>query len=163
MQDFNQENSQLKYRQKQSSLGMVRYELQVSEKSKSIFESMVNTAANELNSPKGIRLRKAKARAMLFDKLVNQLSEDFLSLKDKIYQLQAHIKTLSSRFKLDNHQLPQIIPESIANLSDDTKILKQYITKLHFENSHLKQRNIDLERNLKQYQAINDVLTEQLK
>ena len=62
-------HSQRKYRKSQSDKGLVRFELQISAKSKACFEAMVKVAADEYKDPFSERRRMAKARIQVFNEI----------------------------------------------------------------------------------------------
>lgn len=125
--------AQKKYRKVQSHKGLVRFEIQVSEKTKARFDEMVKAAAEEIAQPWDPRQRLAKARQKVFDDMTQGTAHEFFALKDQIQALKAEIEAISPRFfhTPDLDKVP--LPESIKALPDDPNQLKALLAKSHRE------------------------------
>lgn len=131
-------NPQKKYRQQQSSKGLVRYELQISNDAKQRFEALVKAAADEYPTPFSERQRMAKARIQIFNELTQGITHDFFTLQDQIHALKEQVAALSpSFFKIDAAKTTPI-PDAIRALPDEPQSLKSLLTKLYTEGQHAK-------------------------
>ena len=159
-----------KYLRAQQDRGFVRFELQVSAKSKARFDALVDAVADEQAHPWDSRRRIAKARAQIFEEITHGVVHEFFTLKDQIQALKAEIKVLSPQFfhTKDNPKIP--LPESIRALPDDSKYLKALLAKTHQEAQLAKKRLVRLEetstQNEKLYYTVqeeNEELKRQLR
>ena len=130
------QEKQTKYRHTQADKGFVRFEIQVSQKTKARFDEMVNAIADEYEAPWDERRRKAKARADLFDQLTQGIHPDFIALEKKLLALQNEIQALSPSFFKSNDQIP--LPEAIRALPDDAEQIKQILAKTYRETQSVK-------------------------
>ena len=146
-------NAQQKYRRAQTRKGFIRFELQVREETKKRFDQMVHTRAQELPSPWDPRARLAKARALLFDELTQQVAPRFENLIDEITQLKAEIEALSPQFNAQN-TANTAIPRPIAALEDNPQTLKQLLSQLYQENQTLKTQLNQCRRLSSQYEQL---------
>lgn len=130
--DRSQPNYQKRYRKKQSAKGLTRFEIQIPAETKAKFDELVESVAEEYVSPYGKRQRVALARIQVFEEITQDITHDFFELRDKIELLREEIKALSPKFfkgKVDKAH----IPEAIQSLPDDSKKLKQILSKLYKE------------------------------
>ena len=144
------------YRHAQSKKGLVRYELQVSAKSKERFEAAVTAAAEEFEKPWDLRQRKAKARALIFDEITQGVVHDFFTLSEQITALKTEISALTPDFfKSDTTTVPAL-PEAIKSLPDDPKELKTLLAKYYSESQRAKQKASRFEQLAKQFEKLYD-------
>lgn len=146
-------NAQHKYRRSQSRKGLLRFELQVSTETKQRFDQMVQAKAKDLLSPWDPRARLAKARALLFDQLTQQITPMFENLNAEITQLKAEIEALSPQFIADD-TCTSAIPRSIAALPDDPQHLKQLLAQSYQQTQTLKTQLSQSQRLAKQYEQL---------
>lgn len=143
---------QKKYRKRQSSKGLIRYELQVRETSKLRFEQLVEAAAEEFVEPEGLRQRMAKARAQVFDEITKGVCHEFFTLKDQIKALREEITALSPSFFFEPNQVKNTpLPTAVAVLPDDPIALKTLVANLHRQLQSALQTAKEYERRAKQY------------
>lgn len=153
-----QPNAQKIYRENQKERGLVRYEIQVSAKSKEKFEEVVNAVSEEYVKPYDKRKRLAKARAQVFDDLTNDITHEFFELKDRLKKQAETIKALSPTFKT-NDIGELIVPDTVKKLPDDPEKLKLLITKLYTETNTLKTELENVKRVSEQYRALYETVS----
>ena len=149
MNDLNtnkQPDRQKKYRRKQQASGLVRFEIQVSKKTKQQFDLLVNEVANEFPELWDIRQRQTKAKTRVFDEITQSIRHEFYSLKDQITALRAEIRAISPSFFTSDEDAKTQLPEAIYALPDDSAKLKQILAKTYKESQTVKQKNIELVR-----------------
>lgn len=76
-------DKQKKYRRTRRSKGITRFELQVNAESKTRFEKLVESAADEFQKPWDKRQRMAQARAQIFDEITDGICHDFFALQNR--------------------------------------------------------------------------------
>lgn len=152
-----QPDRQKKYRKRQKSNGLVRFELQVNAKIKKQFDLLVEEVAEELTSPWDPRRRLSIARERVFDEITQGVRHEFFHLKDQITALRAEIRAISPNFFIsdDDNQAP--LPEAINALPDNPGQLKQILAKTYQELQTEKQRNIELGRKYEQFDRLYQV------
>lgn len=157
--DLERPNAQKKYRKKQANSGLVRYEIQVHNKTKQQFEQLVEVAAEEIPSPWSLRQRMAKARTRLFDEISKGVLHDFFELKEKIRGLRAEIAALAPTYfkSVDANEVP--LPEAITALPDDPKKLKKLLAITHAETQQAKLNESESKRIADQYEALYNAQT----
>ena len=164
-----QSNRQKKYRQKQNTKGMARFEIQIPVETKVRFDELVEAIADEYVQPFDIRRRIALARVQVFENITKGISHDFFHLKDRIESLREEIKALSpSFFKTETNKTP--LPEAINALPDDSKILKALLARLYQETQASKLAVVEYKRRAKQFEDLyqasdryNDELKQRLE
>lgn len=155
---------QKKYRKRQSSKGLIRYELQVNETSKVRFEQLVETAAEEFVEPEGLRQRMAKARAQVFDEITKGVCHEFFTLKDQIKALREEITALSPSFFFESNQVKKTpLPTAVAALPDDPIALKALVANLHRQLQSSLQTAKEHERRAKQYLELYEASSGELE
>lgn len=148
-----QQDRQKKYRQKQNTKGMARFEIQIPIETKARFDELVEAIADEYVQPFDIRRRIALARVQVFENITKGISHDFSHLKDKIESLREEIKALSpSFFKTETNKTP--LPEAISALPDDPKTLKSLLAKLYQETQASKLAVVEYKRRAKQFEEL---------
>ncbi len=136
------------YRGRLATQGLVRYEVQISNETKEELDKLAPSIANEFaHGSKQTKMKLAKKR--LFEEFTADIKHEFFELKDRIERQEAIIKALSPTFNTKTEDHP--IPDSIHNLSNDPKVLKKIITKLHIENASLKVQKEEYKRRSEQY------------
>ena len=119
-----------KYRLKQISEGKERIEFWVNQKTKELFDQMVTKIADELMNPYSERDRRAKAKTILFDQLVNGVWPKFIHMREEIEGLKEELKaTAPAFFDLDKIYNDTPLPHTINQLPDDPKKLKILLSK----------------------------------
>lgn len=158
---------QKKYRKAQQKKGMVRYEIQISEESKSRFERAVSAVANEYTLPYSEKIRKAKARAQVFEEMTQGITHEFQALNEKINALKAEIQALSPSFFITDLTNNTPLPEAINTLPNDPKQLKQLLSKIYLESQQVKLSCAEYKRQADQfeklYEAVNNLNEELIK
>ncbi len=152
--------AQKKYRDKQQGNGLVRYELQVNALSKQRFELMVESTADEFDQPWDKRQRKAKARALLFDKISQGVLHDFVSLHNQIVTLKQEVKALSPSYLKSDMTTNTPLPESIRALPDDPQQLKKILAETHRAAQTYKKEAQKHQEDSERYQKLYEVSSE---
>lgn len=152
-------NDQKKYRTSQSNKGLIRYELQVKERSKAQFETLVAAAAEEYSEPWSPRQRRAKARVQIFDDITQGITHDFTALQRQIRALKEEVAALSPTFFKSDAKDSTPLPEAIRALPDDTRQLKTLLARTYREAQQDKLDTKKYKRLSEQYRELYEVAT----
>jgi len=150
--------AQKKYRKNQSSKGLVRYEIQVEEKSKQKFEAVVKAAADEYTDPWDERQRMALARTQMFNKITEGTVHEFSELKRQIKALQDEVQALAPKF-FAQKKTSSPLPSAISSLPDDPEHLKILLAKIFSEGQQAKRQATEYKRRADQYEELYKVAT----
>ena len=142
------------YRHRQSSKGLVRFELQVSAGAKARFEALVTVAAEEYTEPWDPRRRLARARAQVFEDITHGVAHEFFTLKDQIETLKAEVKALSPQFFKPTGSNTTPLPEAIRALPDEPTLLKAQLAETHQAAQRAQREALNYQRLAKQFEAL---------
>ena len=161
-------NYQKKYRNKKIDKGFVRYEIQVSLEAKERFEKAVTVAAEEYAAPYSLKLRKAKARAQIFEEMTQGTTHQFFTLTDEIERLRKEMEVLAPSIFEKNST--EAIPSAIAALPDQPQQLKAWLAQTYQVAQKAKKQTIycqsqikELNRKIERYQEMTDSQAQQIK
>lgn len=158
--ELTRENAQKKYRLNQSKRGLIRFELQVSKKSKRRFDEMVEAVADEYNQPWDKRRRIALARAEVFDEITRGSIHEFTELKQQISSQKEEISALAPSFFYEKN-MPVALPSAIQSLPDDPDHLKALLAKMYQEAQTAKLQAREQKRKADQFEKLYNVQYEE--
>jgi hypothetical protein len=151
--------AQIKYRTNQRQKSLVRFELQVSAKTKQQFDEIVQRVADEFDEPWDIRQRTAQARAQVFDEITQGIAHDFTALTRQIQSLRAEVQALSPTFFKSSSCDDTPLPEAISALPDEPQQLKHLLATHYRETQAAKKTAKQQTAYAKQYKELYDVST----
>ena len=147
-----------KYRKKLKSQGLVRFEIQIEQNEKSLFDQMVNDRAHTDLSQASLKSKLYKTRRDLFGEMLRNVSYGYAGLKKEIQHLKEEISALSPSFFKTSVNDNTPLPQAISSLDNDPQLLKTLLAKTFRDAQAAKRVALEHKRKAEQFQQLHEAV-----